>query len=132
MSSRHTVELSILCDGMQAEELRRALNRGLSLLPDAPVLRIPSVDRQFRLDPSVLVAIVGVSGTALGALVSELLKIAQQKGGQTIVLQGKDGSRLEIPAGTSSARIDELVDKVRKMVGQPDLPVAQEDGTDRL
>ena len=63
----------------------------------------------------MLVAIVGVAGTALGALISELLKIAQQKNSQVIAIQSKDGAKLEVPADTPFERIDELVKKLRMM-----------------
>ena len=116
MNSAGTITISILCHGVQTGDLQSALENQLSNLPDAPQFRIESRRPRFRtIDPTVLVAIVGVAGTALGALISELLKIAQQKNSQVIAIQSKDGAKLEVPADTPFERIDELVKKLRMM-----------------
>jgi ACT domain-containing protein len=75
----------------------------------------PNISNTRGIDPTVLVAIVSVTGTALGALVSGLLQVALANRQQKIIIQGKDGSRLEVPSDTSSEKIDELIDKLRMM-----------------
>ena len=70
----------------------------------------------FRgLDPIVLVALVGASGTCLGALVTSLLKVAQQGKTKKIVLQSKSGHRLEVPADTPPEKINEMIEKIKEM-----------------
>jgi hypothetical protein len=64
-------------------------------------------------DPTILVAVVSFTGTALGALISGLLQIANASRQSKIILQGKNGTRLEVPANTPPDKIDELIDKLR-------------------
>jgi hypothetical protein len=114
--SLQTIEVTILCYGMLPEHLQTILCDYCSDSSDTPSFRIESERSRFRtLDPSVLVAIVGVSGTALGSVVTGLLKIAQDKKSQKIVIQSKDGAKLEVPSDTPSERIEELVKKLRMM-----------------
>jgi hypothetical protein len=67
------------------------------------------------IDPTVLVAVVSVTGTALGALISGVIQIANTSRHSKIILQAKGGSRLEIPSNTPSEKIDELIDKLKQM-----------------
>ena len=116
MNTQDTLALSIFCSGTQSEDLQILLYEYFSDLPDMPQFHIESERSRFRaLDPSVLVAVAGVSGTALGSLVTGLLKIAQEKKSQKIVIQSKDGSKLEVPSDTSPEEIEELVKKLRMM-----------------
>jgi len=61
------------------------------------------------IDTAVLVAIVGAAGTAVGALIGGVLNFAAKKGAQQIIIQGKNGRKLEIPVDTSEDRLAELV-----------------------
>jgi hypothetical protein len=54
---------------------------------------------RFRgVDQTVLIAIVGVVGPALGALVAGLLRIAEASRTEKITLVTKDGERVEVEA----------------------------------
>lgn len=66
-------------------------------------------------DPTVLVAIVGVAGPAIGALVSGLLEIWRQRLSGTIRFETKEGAVLEIPADTQPEKIDLLIEKLKQM-----------------
>jgi hypothetical protein len=116
MNNRDSIEISIVCYGTDADDLRYILEGYLMGLEDTPTLRIETQGSRFRtLDPSILVAVVGVAGTALGALIAGLLKVSQERASQRIVIQGKDGTKLELPANTPPEKIDELIEKIRKM-----------------
>ena len=116
MDVQKTIAISILCYGMQPEDLQIRLSQFASDPTDMPQFHIETEKSRFRtLDPSVLVAIAGVSGTALGSLLTGLLRIAQEKKSQKIVIQSKDGSKLEVPSDTPPERIEELVKKLRMM-----------------
>jgi hypothetical protein len=74
-------------------------------------------DIVFRgaVDPTILVAVVGAAGTALGALIGGLLKVAQQSGSKMIVVETRDGDRLEFPANFAPDQIDMLIKKVKAL-----------------
>lgn len=116
MDPQKTIEMTILCQEIRSDDLALLIKEHLSGNTDVPQLHIKSVEQRFRIvDPTVLVAIVGVSGTALGALISELLKIAQQKKGQRILIQGKNGAKLEIPADTKPEKLDKYLEILRRI-----------------
>lgn len=61
-------------------------------------------------DVSVLVAIVGAVGAALGALLTGLLKISEQKKAKSIIIVGKSGRRVEAPVDLPPERLRELIE----------------------
>ncbi len=84
------------------------------MCPDVQ-FRLAGQTPTFRsLDPAVLVAVVGASGTALGALLGGLLAVAKQKHSNKIVIRGKNAS-LEVPADTPLQRIDALLERIRQL-----------------
>ena len=116
MEPHDSLSVSIRAYGIPAVDLQQQLDRILAGVQDSPEWNIGTHPSRFRtVDPAILVAIVGASGAALGALVTGLLRIAQKKGTQKIVIQGRDGRRLEVPADTSTERIGELLQVVRGM-----------------
>jgi hypothetical protein len=82
---------------------------------------IETADVRLRLEQTrsaemaVLTAIVGAGGTALGALISGLLKLATQKGARNLVVHGRSGRKIEFPADTTPDRIAELVELAREL-----------------
>lgn len=112
------MEISIVCDGMHENQLREFLLSHVELTVSGEI-SVHAPAPQFRsLDPTVVVAIVGAGSGAIGALLSGVLQLARERRTAKIVLQGSDGTRMEIPADTPSQRLDELVEKVR-MMSQP-------------
>jgi hypothetical protein len=100
---------------MAAEDLRTALSKELGSEPSV-TLSIRRPDVEFRgIDPTILVATVSAVGTALGTVIGGLLRIAQQSKSGKIVIQGRQGQRLELPADYPATEIDELIDKVREL-----------------
>jgi hypothetical protein len=77
------------------------------------IIKAQSIVR--TIDPTVLVACVSAIGTALGALIGGLLKVAQMASTRKIVIQGRDGTRIEIPADTQDDRIDEIVRRAKDL-----------------
>lgn len=76
-------------------------------------LQSPSTQLRTGLDPTVLVAIVGAAGTGMGALITGLMQFLNQNAQKKIVLQTKDGTRLEVPANTPVEKIDLLLKKLQ-------------------
>jgi hypothetical protein len=54
-------------------------------------------------------------GTGLVALVTGILKVAAQKGSASIVLQGRSGRRVEVPANTPLHEIGEYVQLAKQL-----------------
>lgn len=65
-------------------------------------------------DPTVLVAVVSGASAAMTAVIMGLFRLLEGRH-QKIVLQAKDGSRLEIPWNTPKERIEELIALVHQM-----------------
>ena len=63
----------------------------------------------------VLVAVVGAVGSGLAALLTGLLQLVKQRASQKILIQSRNGTRLEVPASTPIADIDSLIEKIREM-----------------
>lgn len=79
---------------------------------------------KFRgLDPTILVALIGALGTGFGALLTGLLQIAQKSAEKKIILQTKDGERLEIPADTPHEKIEQLIATLKQLDDQ-DIKIA--------
>ena len=66
------------------------------------------------MDPAILVAVVSGASATISVLVTGLLQIVQLRS-QKIVLQATNGRRLEIPANSSSERIQELIKILEQM-----------------
>lgn len=117
------MEVMISAAGVPPEELQEALQNYYLDQFDLPKFEVKLPEAGYRdltgMDSSVLVALVSVGGTALGALLTGLLKIAQGRNAAKIVIQGKSGRRLEIPADTPVQTMDELLSKV-KLIDSPD------------
>jgi len=74
-----------------------------------PILRVRGMD------PTILVAVVGAAGAGLGALISGLLAVARQSKTKKVIIQGRQGSRLEIPVDTPPDKVDYWIDKLREI-----------------
>jgi hypothetical protein len=111
VQTKKSIRLEILSSRSESSALLAALSE---MCPDGQ-FRLAGQTSAFRsLDPSVLVAVVGASGTALGALLGGLLAVAKQKHSNKIVIRGKSAS-LEVPADTSLQKIDALLERIREM-----------------
>ena len=67
------------------------------------------------LESVVLVAIIGVIGTGVGALLTGLLQLAKVSSSKKIIIQSKSGTRLEVPFDISDEQLDRLIKKVKEM-----------------
>jgi hypothetical protein len=67
------------------------------------------IERTRSVEAAVLVAMVGAGGTALGALITGILKLANERGALRVVVQGSSGRRIEIPAGLPEAEVTKLI-----------------------
>jgi hypothetical protein len=80
-------------------------------------IRKPGVE--FRgIDPTILVALVSTIGTGLGAVIAGLFRIAREEKSKKIIIQGRSGERLEVPADTPPDEIDHLIDRIKQLDSQ--------------
>ncbi|MEM6735379.1 MAG: hypothetical protein AAF620_04845 [Bacteroidota bacterium] len=77
-------------------------------IPDHEILE-PS-DPQRAIDTALLVAIVGVLGTSLGAIITGVFNVLKTTESQKIIIVGKSGRKIEVPASTSKADLDEIIE----------------------
>ncbi len=67
------------------------------------------------LDPTTMIALVGAGSTALGALIAGLLRVAEKRNTKKIVIQGKSGRKIEVPADISEEQIKLLVEIAKEL-----------------
>jgi hypothetical protein len=67
------------------------------------------------MDPTVLVAIVGATGTGIGGLIAGLFQLISGRKDEKIVLRSSKGATIEFPANLSSQRLDELILKLNQL-----------------
>lgn len=120
MDIRIQVDPSIL----SIEELKEYLETMNSVNEGTFALEIRRVDSRVRaIETTVLIAIIGTLGTALGALIGGLLKVAQMASTKKIVIQGRDGTRIEVPADLDDDRIDAIIRRAKELdIQQIQLP----------
>ncbi|MFS8149729.1 hypothetical protein [Vreelandella titanicae] len=103
-------------DILTVSELKDYLEAQTSLAEEGVDLEVRDAQIKTRvLDAVVLVAIVGAAGTALTALITGLLKVAQQSQNQTIIIVGKKGQRLEFPAYLDDQEVKKLIEQVKDL-----------------
>jgi len=110
------MEVKIISESILSDELKSYLEHTPSWEKSQTKLELrPTSIRLRGTDPTILVAIVGAVGGTVSALVTALLSIARKRQIGKIVIHSKEGSRLEVPANISMAKIDELIVKVKAM-----------------
>ncbi|MBZ9938975.1 hypothetical protein LB518_21945 [Mesorhizobium sp. BR1-1-16] len=106
---REIIVESRVCSSAKIEQLlEAALHEGVSLARRGGAAKRGA-------DPSLLIALVGAGGAALGALVAGLLDIAEQARAARIILVGVNGRRVEVPATVSPAELDLFIAKAAEL-----------------
>jgi hypothetical protein len=103
--------ISIQSASHSADELEALLTSDIG--SDAGV-RL-QVNRSRAVETAVLAAAVGVVGAGLGALIRGLLNVAAQKRASKIVVQGRSGRKLEVPANTPVDEIAALIELTKEI-----------------
>ena len=111
-------EIVLESDFLSGIELRQILEQDYRLAGDDVRFSVRKRGPRLRSpDSAILVAIIGSLGTTLVALISSLLQIAKEHKAAKIVLQSKDGRRIEFPADTPPEKIAELAAIAKEMDG---------------
>lgn len=118
------IRLEVIAPGIKLDQLHKELDNHFSNSDTPPKFVVSSPKTDFRsVEPSVLVAIITASATALGAFITGLLTIVKQREAKKIVIRGKSGETLEVPVEVSLEKIDQLLERLRKM-DQPQIIIS--------
>jgi hypothetical protein len=109
------MNLQISSSHLSSEQLKPLLEAHLQAEPSISLL-LRSPTTRFR-DPNaaILVAVIAGSSGALGALIAGIFAIARESRSHRLVLQGKDGRRIECRSDLSTERIEELIELAKKL-----------------
>jgi hypothetical protein len=109
------IEVSLFAEGIPPDILKSRLEDQFARV-DGLTFKLGAAAREFRtLEPPVLVALVGAGGTVLGAMIAGLLSLQAQRGGRKVVIRGRSGRTIELPADTPKELIDEYLQKAREI-----------------
>ncbi len=103
-------QITLECSSVSPESLIGLLVPVIG--PEAGELKLV---RYRSLESAVLVAVVGSLGAAVGALISGILRIAEQRGTAKIVLQGRSGRRIEVPVNTPADKIQTYIEHAKEL-----------------
>jgi len=105
-------EIRIFNDFGDSLALLEELNRQ-RLDPSEYTLRCESDHSRYRSpDSTTLVALVGLAGTGLGALINGLLNVAAQKHSAHVEISGENWS-IKVPVSMSVIERDQLIEKAK-------------------
>jgi len=87
----------------EPEDLRSALERTLGA---SVTLTVERSESPFRVDPTVLIALIQGGATALAAVISAIATIvAKQDKTRIVLVQAEDGTTVEVPARSDDASV---------------------------
>lgn len=110
------MDIHITSNSFKPDELIRKLESAPGCESPDVTLILRKKKQVFRtLDPTVLVAIISAASAGLGALVTGLMGIAKERKAKIIVIQDKEGRRLEVPVDYSKEEIQALLEVMRQM-----------------
>jgi hypothetical protein len=106
-------EISISSDKYSHEQIRNILKNN-----DTPWQiheKKPGNRSRGSVDPTILVAIVGATGTVVGALIAGLFQLVSGKKGEKILFRSSNGATIEFPANLSPKELDEKIGKLKQL-----------------
>lgn len=98
-------EIQVIAEGALPNVIKEALRIELRGQGDVKI----DVRRFRALETEIVVAIVGIAGIALQALLQAVFKIAEKRNSQKIVIQGSSGRRIEVPVGVLKEDLEEYI-----------------------
>ena len=109
------MQIQIMTELVAASELKSTLENELAGT-EGVALELREFESAVRgVDPTVLVALVGAGGTALGALLAGIFKVMEAKYARKIVISGSQGRRVELKGEFTEEQVSELVRQAREI-----------------
>ena len=110
------MEITITSESQKSRDVKNSLESDQWISREDVQFEMREAEHSRRaIDPTVLVAIVGAAGTSLGALLTGLLQVLKQTKSRQIVIQTKNGTRVEIPSDIAPNELDAIISKVRDL-----------------
>ena len=107
------MEIKILSDHISSKELKQCVD---SLPKEGAEYQLRQKSLGVRgIDPTILVAVISTTGASLVALLTTVLSIAKEKQLSKIIVQSKDGTKIEIPANYSVDKLDAIIKKIKEI-----------------
>jgi hypothetical protein len=115
MTERDAPSILIRREGGSIELLKDDLDEVLGQESSVSLhLKTPDAElERSAIDPTVLVALIAAAGVGLPKLIEGLFGLLTTK--EKIVLKGKSGRSVEIPANTPDDRLPELIDMAKEL-----------------
>ncbi len=112
-----TQKINIISENIPLQEIMDSLTAqtGWDKTNISLQLKLPEERYRSNLDPAILVALISAMGTGITALITGLLHAIKKSADNRIVMVGKNGTRLEVPANTSIDKMDQLIEKAKTM-----------------
>ena len=109
------MELIVTTPAMGAEELQQLLTDEIDDSADV-AFETRETDVVIRgIDPTVLVAVIGAAGVALGSLVTGALRVAEKRRAGKVILRARDGTTVEFPVETPMETVDEYISRAKTL-----------------
>lgn len=125
MESSDKVSFEIEASSVEVAILVQELIDYFSGSRDRPEFRLPNPQTLFRsIEPTVVVAVVAASATALAAFITGVLAVVKQHNAKRIVIRSK-GKEIEVPYGTSPEKMKEVLRVLSKM-DQPTIHIGDD------
>jgi hypothetical protein len=106
-------ELSISSHKYSYEQIQNILKRDDSSLQTYK--KKAGGHSRGSLEPTVIVAVVGATGTVVGALIAGLFQLINGKKGEKILFRSSQGATIEFPANLSPHELEEKIQKLKHL-----------------
>ena len=112
------MEITIVADPelISVQDLKTHLENQSALDREHITFAIPQ--KFAGIDPAVVVALLGATGTVVSALVTALLALEQQSRSGRVVIQTERGQRIEIPVDTPIEKLEEIIAQLKELDSQ--------------
>jgi len=115
MQAEQPIAIIIESEYHRTPELERALQDVVQHAAEPITLEVRKQDAAFRLEPTILVALIGGGFKVLIELTKGILQLANRSDASNGVIRIEDseGNLLEVPANTPVERVQDLLEAVR-------------------
>ncbi len=101
---------------INSDDLRMKISANCEMYESNIQFTILNLNRETRVgDTTILVATLSSAGIALAALLKGLFAIVQESKRKQIVIQTKDGTRIEVPYDCPKEKMEEIIKIIKAL-----------------